>query len=208
MDLWVLSYFRPPAEVAAYGLASRLAMLLNQPEAMSRAVVMPRIAALHAQGAMDALQRMVRGASTAAGGLALLGALVLALKGEWALTALFGSAYGQGLPIALILAGGHVVGAGSGLAATSLLMTGHQTVVVRGSMVGGASTLVLLLALTPSYGAIGAATAVALGLIIQNLLMLGLARRALGIWTSASLRPTDWRSEWRKLRALSTDAGN
>jgi O-antigen/teichoic acid export membrane protein len=205
MDLWVLSILRPPAEVAVYGLASRLAILLNQPQVMSRAVLMPRLAALHAHGEMDALQRMVRGAATAAGALALVGTLGLALDGQWVLTGLFGAVYRTSLPVALILGCGYIVSSGAGLAETTLLMSGRQTLVVRGSMVSGFSTLVLLLVLTPPYGAIGAATAMAIGTIVQNLLMLGLARRTLGIWTCASVRLTEWRAVWRSLWVNSFD---
>ena len=200
MDLWILSLFRSPAEVAVYGLASRLSVVLNQPELVSRAVLMPRIAPIHAEGKRDSLQRMVRSAAAASGAVALLGTLALALGGDRALSAIFGPTYRASLPLALILAGGQVAGSAAGLGATTLLMTGHQSLVVRGSMAGFSCTLLLLLVLVPIHGATGAATATALGMVFQNLLMLGLAKRSLGIWTAASVRPAEWRTVWRLLR--------
>jgi O-antigen/teichoic acid export membrane protein len=207
MDLWVLGVFRAPAEVAVYGVASRVAILLNQPEVMARAVLMPRIAALHAQGDLGALQRMVRGAATLSTALASAGALGLALGGGWALAAVFGKPYRACLPVLLILAGGYVLSAAAGLAATTLLMTGNQRAVLRGSLVGSSFTFALLLVLTPAFGAVGAATASALGFALQNALMLGLARRLLGIWTFLAVRPGEWRATWRAAQAAPAGPG-
>lgn len=207
MDVWVLGVFRAPAEVAVYGVASRVAILLNQPEIMARAVLMPRIAALHAQGNLGALQRMVRGAATLSTALASAGALGLALGGGWALAAVFGEPYRACLPVVLILGGGYVLNAAAGLAATTLLMTGNQGAVLRGSLVGSSFTLALLLVLTPAFGAAGAATAMALGFVLQNALMLGFARRLLGIWTFLAVRPGEWRATWRAAPAAPAGPG-
>ena len=206
-DLWVLAAFRPRAEVAVYGLASRFAILLLQPDTMARTLLMPRAAALHASGDIAGLQRLVRGAATITTGVASAGAVGLALGGAWVLALLFGASYEACLPLTLILACGYVANAFAGLAATTLLMTGYQSRVLRMSLIGGAVTLVLLFALIPAFGARGAASAVAIGLIVQNALMVALARRTLGIWTFASARPSEWRALWVSLRAPAPGAG-
>ncbi|MBK9063971.1 MAG: polysaccharide biosynthesis C-terminal domain-containing protein [Acidobacteria bacterium] len=206
-DLWVLGAFRPRAEVAVYGIASRVAMLLLQPDAMARTLLMPRAAALHASGDLPGLQRLVRGAATVTGALVATGAIALAIGGAWFLTALFGAPYRACLPLVLILSCGYVVNSLSGLAATTLLMSGHQARVLRASLLGSALTLILLFALTPPFGAPGAASAVAMGFVVQNALMVALARRTLGIWTTASARPSEWRTLWVALRAPAPGAG-
>ncbi|MEO8585523.1 MAG: hypothetical protein ABI584_05140 [Acidobacteriota bacterium] len=53
----------------------------------------------------------------------------------------------------------------------------------------------------------GAVSAVALGFVVQNALMVALARRTLGIWTFASARPSEWRAQWVALRTPAPGAG-
>jgi O-antigen/teichoic acid export membrane protein len=190
-DIWILSLFRPPAEVAVYGIASRLTRLLAEPQLLARSVIAPRIAQLHGQSRPRELEQLVRGSATVAGTLALAAFAVYALFGEPLLGGLYGSVYRTAWPMLLLLAFGQVVSACAGLSATTLMMTGHQRSVMLVSLTTSLVTATASFGMASLFGGVGLAAAVGGGVVLQNVAMLLMARRALGVWTH--VQPARWR---------------
>jgi O-antigen/teichoic acid export membrane protein len=183
MDIWILSAFRSPAEVAIYGVATRLATYLTLPQNVTKSVVSPRIAELYVQERGRELERLVRGAATLASVIALMVGLTYILAGEPLLGVLFGDFYRTGAMALSLLTLGQVIGIGAGLAATTMIMTGHQLAVMLVSIVRGLFTAVACILLVPAHGMLGVAGAIGGGIAIQNIVMLLVAKRTVGVWT-------------------------
>ena len=92
-DSWVLGAFRPQSDVALYGEAARLMLIVGTPFVVGlSAVVRPIISELHAQGKKRELERSMRAVATLAGVPAIF-ALVAFLLAGLILAFLFGDFY-------------------------------------------------------------------------------------------------------------------
>jgi O-antigen/teichoic acid export membrane protein len=190
-DLWVLSVFRPPAEVAVYGIVTRLATFLTVPQALTRSVISARIADLYTQEKRADLEQFLRRSATLAGGLAVAAYAAIALGGGSLLGLLYGWDYGAGAPAFLLLGLGQVIAVGAGLSATTMIMAGHQHKVLAVSLVSGLFTLLAAVPLARWYGMAGVAGAVGAGTALQNIVMLFAAKRAVGVWTHFRVGPEE-----------------
>lgn len=188
-DLWIMAALRPPAEVAVYAVATRVARLLQLPQEVSKSALAPRLAALWAQERRGALEGLLRRAALLSTALALLGCLIMLAAGGPLLRWLFGPGYAGGAPTLVIASLAAVGTTSAGLAATTLTMAGYQRVVLVVSCGAVLVAVLLALALAPAFGGPGVAFAIAAGVLLQNGLLLACARRLLGVWTFAGLSP-------------------
>ena len=192
-DLWVLGMFRPPEEVAVYGAASRLAVIVGTPLAVSNAVLAPVIAELHSRGERTRLEKVMRAAAT----LGVLPSLVLAALffalGDQILRIAFTDAYADGWLVMVILAIGQLINVLFGSCGLALTMTGHQREVVVVSVLAGLVTLVAYYLVAPAYGAPGVALVAATALIFHNLALAGLVRWRLQMITWGTFSPSSLR---------------
>lgn len=207
MDLWVVGALRPQGDVALYGAAFRLSTLVMVPAAIANFVVPPLVVQMHARGERERLQRLLQ---TVAGiacvpAALLVGALVL--FGDSVTDQVFGSYYRHAGPLVAILAAGKLGNVLTGACGITLVMTGGA----RANLVVMATNLVMTLALqvlaVHRFGLAGLAVATALGLVMQNLMLLVAARRRAGVWTFANPRLALERGGgWRGLRTAARDA--
>ena len=188
-DIWILGAFRPEAEVAQYGAAARLIALVSVPLGLVNLVIPPYIAELDSAGQRMRLQRMLRGAATAAAIPSMTLLVALIAGAAWLLRLVYGDYYAQASIILAILASGKVFNVLSGSCGLVLMMTGHQRVIMRISLLVGATTVAALLLVVRPYGGPGVAIVSAISLIAQNLLMLFSARRSAGVWTHVTGDP-------------------
>jgi O-antigen/teichoic acid export membrane protein len=190
IDLWALAWARPHAEVAVYGvMLSALQGMVVLPGVVLL-VIPQEFAALHRQGRLAELERLVRGAATVVSALSMVVFVGLVLFGKPALRVAFGDAYAGGWSILLILAAGRVWHAWSGAAGYLLQMTGHHRALLLATLGAAAVTLLLALGLAPRWGGHGAAVAATCGLVFLNVVTASLARRRLGVrsWAFAPSR--------------------
>ncbi len=188
-DLWILAMFRPSEEVALYGAASRLALLVGIPLTICNAALAPMLAELHSQKRLDRLEKVVRATATISALPALCLVGLFALFGAQALELVFTSTYARGYAIVVLLALGQWLHVAFGSCAITLTMTGHQRDVVLAGIATSIGTVLGYAALAPDYGAVGVALITALSLAFYNLLLAWIARRRLGIRTWATLSP-------------------
>ena len=188
-DLWILALFRPPEEVALYGAASRLALLVGIPLTICNAALAPMVAEFHSQGRLDRLEKVVRATATlsALPALALVG--LFALFGAEALELVYTSAYAEGYAIVVVLALGQWLHVVFGSCAISLTMTGHQRDVMLAGIATSVGTVLGYAAAAPGYGALGVALVTAASLAAYNLVLAWLARKRLGISTWVTVSP-------------------
>ena len=182
-DILVLGIFRPAAEVAIYGAASTLVALVAMSLVIVNAVIPPIIAELYSQNKRAELEKLLRTTASVAG-IPTLGVLVLFIfQGDHLLALVYGEYYAEGGLILTILSVGQLVNVFTGSCGITLTMTGNQTTMMMITLVIGAFTVALALALGSQYGAIGVAVAAASGWTLQNIAMLVGAKIKTGMWT-------------------------
>jgi O-antigen/teichoic acid export membrane protein len=191
VDLWVLGAFRSHQEVAVYGAASRLMFLVVTPFLIMQGVVAPIVAELAARGRIRELERTVRFVATLAGIPAFVSLVAFLVAGGPVMGFLYGPFYRQGATILFVLSCGRLIAVWTGSCAVTLIMTGHQRVVMFITISFGLLSVVAGALLASQFGAIGIAFATSAVAAGQNLFTLLVAKRRVGVWTNAylSLRP-------------------
>lgn len=189
LDLWVVGASHPAADVAVYGAAGRVAILLAVPLFVVNAVTAPLASELHVQGRHAELETALRGASTVASCATLVGFVIVLIAGGPILGLIFGSFARDGGEILAFLSAGQLVAVATGSCTVTLMMTGHQRTVMAGSVAALAVTVPGLIVAADAWGTTAVAAVSAAGLALQNIVLTVAARHHLGIWTHASLSP-------------------
>jgi O-antigen/teichoic acid export membrane protein len=186
-DIWILGAFRPQEDVAIYGAAARMVILLPMPAMIVHLVVMPLVAEMYAQGRRTELERILRSMATLGSIPASLVLATFVLLGGPILGLVYGDYYRTGTTVLALLSLGQLVNVWTGCCTTTLMMTGHQLAMMTITMVCGSLTIVAILLVVGPYGSTGVAVATAAGLGLQSILMWLGARAATGMWTHAGL---------------------
>jgi len=186
-DVWILGAFRPQEEVAVYGAAARVVLLVAMPLQIVNSVVPPLIAGMYAQNRKRGLQRTLRAAATVAGVPAFLVLVGFILLGGPVLGIIYGEYYRAGATVLALLSLGQLTNVWSGSCGMTLGMTGHQALLMGITLFCGTVTVLTGLAVVDGYGSAGVAVAASGGLALQNLSMWLAARYTTGIWTHVSV---------------------
>jgi len=189
VDLVILSNAAPRQDVALYGAAARISVLLTVPLLLVEFVVAPMVGALNARGEVAALHSVLRRSATSAMVPTALGGLAVLLGGRWILEGLYGAYYGQAWPVLAVLAVGDVAFVATGSCGLALWMTGHHRATATVASAFAAVTLGAAIFAAHAFGMLGLAVTMAVGIVGQNLVLLILARRRLGIWTHTYVHP-------------------
>jgi O-antigen/teichoic acid export membrane protein len=134
-----------------------------------------RVAALHAREEHEELRRFVLRACVMTFLPSLAIAVALVGLGPFIL-ALFGDAFVEGWPAMVIVACGYLVVAAVGPAERVLYMIGAERACARVYLACGAAAVILNLVLVPIYGIMGAASALAMVLVLEAALLAILLR--------------------------------
>jgi O-antigen/teichoic acid export membrane protein len=179
LNTLLLGWLAGPVETGLFQPILRFAPIMLIAAHAVAMPLTPRISELWEQGETARLKHIVRRATftTTAGAVVTCAALIL--LAPWLLSA-FGAAFTANVTALMWLAAAQIFNAACGPIATLLDMTDHQRFTMW-SLLGfiAANTLVGLW-LIPDYGAYGAAIAMALGIVVRNVLMLIAVWRKLG----------------------------
>ncbi|MBA3690705.1 MAG: oligosaccharide flippase family protein [Actinobacteria bacterium] len=189
IDLLVLGAFRPQSQVALYGAASRLTLLVATPFTILQGVTPPIVAELYAKGQREKLQASMRAVATLAGIPTLLILLVFLLFGRQVMGLLYSPFFGQAAPILAILSIARLVAVWTGSCGVVLMMTGHQRAMMYLTIGTGVVSVGAGILAAPAFGGIGVAVATSAAQVTQNVAQLFLARRLVGVWTQIHLSP-------------------
>jgi O-antigen/teichoic acid export membrane protein len=180
IDTVMVSVFAGTTAAGTYRVASQMAMFIVLPMTCVNMAFASPIATLYARGDLQTL----RGRAWTGARAVLIGAMFIALLlvafGRPVLGA-FGPDFVAGYPALLILIGGYLLAAASGVAGYVLIMTNYETAVAVISALGAGMNVVGNLVLIPLWGINGAAGATALSTVAVSLAFAVLAYRALGI---------------------------
>lgn len=186
-DLWILGAFRPQEEVAVYGAAARLVILVAVPIFVVNAVLPPVIAEMHAQGRIRELERTLRATAALAALPAVLALSVFVLAGGPVLGLVYGDYYRDGATVLALLSLGQLVNVWVGSCGLTLGMTNHQSLYMLISVASGGFAVVAGGLVVGPYGAVGVAVTAALGLVLLSVAMWLAARFTTGVWTHVGL---------------------
>ena len=181
-DLWIVGAQLSPSEVALYGAAKRLTVLVGFPVAILGFVVPPLIADLYARGERERLQRLVRAATTVASLPAAAAFLLFMFFGEFVLSLAYGEIYAEASTVLRILITDKLFFLTLGPASLTLVMTGNERVVFRITMVSATLSLLAMYLGGRTFGLNGVAVAYAVTNSATGLWYLFEARRHTSTW--------------------------
>lgn len=189
-DLWLVGIVGASEEAALYGAVLRLTFLVALPLLVLNRTLSSTLAEYHDRGMTEELEAVLRGTTTLVG--LATGALVLALLafGDRVLALVFGTFYGAGTPVLIILLLGQLVFAATGPCGTMLMMAGHERLQLGVSVASGAYLVVGSLWAGSLYGMLGVAAVSASNRMLNNVVTLFLVRRRVGVWSHAYLSPS------------------
>jgi O-antigen/teichoic acid export membrane protein len=185
---------------ANYGAAKRLVRLMTVPYVMFGLSLAPFVAELLVKNEIARLQRILRAAATLVS-LPMLAALgVYMIAPEWVLTLAFGTSFREAAPLLQWLTVGPALIVICGHNTQVLLMSGRQRTLMALSLAALAVYGTVLYPAVRYFGVNGAAAtqSIVFGLLACTVMLT--ARRQVGIWTIASIRPTEIAAAWKALR--------
>jgi len=184
-DIWILSALGSPGEVALYGMVSKLVTFVAMPLLIVNLVLPPIVAEMYARGQTGRLERTLRTFSTLAGVPSLLVLAVFMLLGGPILEMVYSKPIyysDTAVLVLLILSAAKLTAVWSGSCGLVLQFTGHQTSMLRVSVLTSPLFFVVAILATQRYGPVGVACAVAVTTALQNMTMVLLAKRKTGMW--------------------------
>ena len=187
-DIWIGGAIVGHDELALYGAARRLMLLIGMPMQLVNLTVIASIAELRAQGRLDELQRILRFAATLAAIAALAVCIPLIAFPAQITSFIFGSYYAEGATVLRILCLGQIVFVSAGAAELTLMMSGEH---MKALWINVVTSIVLLVAgvmLTSTFGIVGLAIACASIISLQCIGFCLYARWSVGVWTILDLR--------------------
>jgi O-antigen/teichoic acid export membrane protein len=168
-------------ELAYLIAAQRTALLVSFVLIVVNMVVAPHYARLWSEADVPAVRRLAKLSTRAMLVLALPVIVVMTLFSEF-IMGVFGEGFEQGAQLLVIIAVGQLINVATGSVGFLLNMTGHERDMRNVTMYSGPLTIVFAVWFTSSWGIVGAAYAMALGLSLQNLGALWMVKRRLGFW--------------------------
>lgn len=206
VDLIVVSHVLEPAMAGIYFAAAKTMALIQFINYAVGSAAAHRFATLAARGGRAGLAATVRWAVGATFWPSLAGAAALLVLGL-PLLSLFGPRFVEGWPVMVVLVLGFLARAALGPADILLNAVGAQRLSAMALAAGALLDVVLNLALVPSFGLIGAATATSLSIVVVAAGNWMIARRVLGLdlgfWSGLSWPAApSWAQLAAKYRAI------
>jgi O-antigen/teichoic acid export membrane protein len=177
----VLAGFASHAEVALFRIATQTSLLLALGLNAVVAVYAPDLSRAFARKDLGTIQRLAtKGALFALMSAVPLAALYL-IFGSQILSLVFGPQYANAHTTLVVLTLGQLVNAMFGLVMTMAIATRSETAALKAQLVGACGNVLLLLLLVPPFGAVGAACASAVSLLLWNVILSRYLLRNFGV---------------------------
>jgi O-antigen/teichoic acid export membrane protein len=167
-DILIMGLFSSAKEVGIYAIASRLAQGVGMPADSLGASLAPSFSAMTGKDDYAGLANVYK-TSTRWIFLAASGVSLLLIFGSEVILSIFGKDFKNGVGVLCVLTVGQLFSAAFGTNGTLITQTGHPKVNLVNAVVMVAVNVLLLFCLVPKYGALGAAAASALSLILLNI---------------------------------------
>jgi len=190
-DRWILGAYLPKTEVAHYGAAARLVLLVSQPLILINLLVPPYIADLYARGEKRRLERILRQTAAIAGIPAIVVLLAFIFFGGPILGTFFPDSFRSAAGILAILSISKMMNVLTGSSGITMAMTGHQHILMRIAVTTSGLSIVACFFVVQRWGAIGVAITVSSGMSLLFLLQWLAAKKYTGMWTHPTIPSLD-----------------
>lgn len=189
-DLWIIVFFGSTADVAIYGLASRLAILVIIPLAVVNTVIAPSIGRLWVRRKKRYLQKVMGIGAGVATGMAITGYLLFAILGQLIIAMAWPEEYSEAYFLFIVLGFAQVIQTFAGTAGMVLVMLQKQHITMRISIASGVLMIAGGSVAFIYFGIIGLAIVYSSGSIIQSALMIHYVNRIFNLKTTANFKST------------------
>ena len=169
--------------------AQQLRNILTAPMTLFNGASPKLLIHAYRNGDKDELERLMRLGTSMAFVFVLCTSAVLLAGGSRLFVILFGNKYAEAAPYFAILVPGLAAFAMGGTAGRALILLGHQRAFMYYSIFIAAVTVPSNVWATQTFGAYGLAVATAIVLIFQNVVLVLMVRRLVGVWSHAYLSP-------------------
>jgi O-antigen/teichoic acid export membrane protein len=181
LPLWTAGLVIGTGGSALFGVAQRLASVLQLPFAAVSSILAPEAAALAARRQYAELEgRLRRGANLAALGAAAGFALVI-IAGRPLLGIVYGPYFERAAPAVIVLALAQLVNSTAGLGGVTLQMLNESRRLLVLSAIATAALGAIIWPLARAFGVTGLAWAWLAAVVLQNALMIAAVRRLTGM---------------------------
>ena len=185
-DLWIVGVQLDASDVALYGAAKRLTVLVGFSLMVLAAVIPPLVSDLYSKGDRQRLQRLVRAATTVASIPAAAVFVLFMLSGSMILELAYGESYVGAATVLKILSAERVIYILMGSGPLILAMTGHEKMVFRITVVSAPISLLTIWVGSRIAGLLGVSLGFAISSVATGMwYWLGTHRRT-GIWSHAN----------------------
>lgn len=183
----MLGIWASGADVALFTVASRTAFLTTLILIAVTSIIAPRFAAAHARGDLRELEKTAR-SSSAIMAFAAAPVCILFIAAPSRVLSVFGDGFQDAAPALALLAAAQFINVATGAVQYLLAMCGHEVVLRNITMVAAMAMIMLNFILIPAYGVYGAALAMMIVLIGQNLAAILVVRNRMGFWSVPGLK--------------------
>lgn len=179
-DIVLVSAISGPAEAALYAIATRFLVVGQLTNSALALAAQPQVASLSAADRRETISTVYR--STTTWIILLNGPLYIGVAiFSPLLLSIFGEEYVSAWPVTVTLCIAAFLGNGSGMVDVMLSMTGRTSATLANSLGALVTQVVLIVALVPTWGALGAAIAWGTSIVVINALSVAQLARADGI---------------------------
>lgn len=165
--IFILGYFLDNTEIAVFNVSYKVGALVLFSMSAFRIIFMPTISELFAKKDKETISGLFKTVTKWIFTFSLIVFSLVTIFNEPILN-IFGSEFTTGALVLIIIMGGELVNASTGLVGAIILMSGRSGVVLINSVIQFLLIAGLAWWLTPIYGAVGTAFAYAVSLVIMN----------------------------------------
>ncbi len=162
-------------DVGIFSVALRISGLLLFPLQAASTIIAPKFSEMYSQGNIFGVQRLAQQATRVLTCIAIPSVLVIGLSSNW-IMGVFGPSFSEGGFILNILLIGVLVNAVTGPVGYLLIMCGHEYLVRNINISAAVVTIIACYIMTPVLQGVGAAIAIATGMVFKNMLMVIMVR--------------------------------
>lgn len=181
-DTLLLGFFSNSTQLGLYVVASKIALLTSFVLQVTNNALSPKIAQLYKSGEKEKLEQMVQTTTKSLFYIGLASFFILVVFGVRILS-IWGDDFTLAYWSLIILSFGQLINISTGASGVLLVMTGFEKIRRNIAYFSLVVNLTLNVIMIYYYGAIGAAIAMAITVITENLLKVYFAKKTIGILT-------------------------
>lgn len=181
LNILIAGFLLSSKDLGLFTSSQQIGRLINFILIVINAVFPARFSSLYYEEKFNALQKLAKQSSLISIVLSLPIIIVCLLFPEWVLS-MFGKGFHEAVPILRIIAIGQFINISTGSVGYLLNMTKNEKLNRNIALVNAVVGIILYVVLSKYLGALGAAIALSVVLIVQNLAALYYVWRKLGIW--------------------------